>query len=103
MCCCCPRRQTGLHRLATVKLCLPCSSGPRCSCLQPSLVLLPRLANQRFSHLFPPLGQFGYTEACPPLRSQQVIQFSALPAWVISYLCSSASLGIWHRETLVVS
>lgn len=56
MCCCCPRRQTGLHRLATVKLCLPCSSGSRCSCLQPSLVLLPRLANQCFSHLFPPLG-----------------------------------------------
>ena len=56
MCCCCTLRQMGLHLLAAVTLYLSCSSDPDCSCLQPSLVLLLRLAHLHFPHPFAPLG-----------------------------------------------
>lgn len=96
MCCCCTLRQTGLHHLATVKLRLPSSSGPHCSCLQPSLVLLPRLANQRFSHLSPALGSLAALRLvlllaitasdlilCPPCLDDLLPLFLCLP-WYLA-------------------
>lgn len=87
--CCCTLCQMGL---AAVTLYLSCFSDPACSCLQPTLVLLPTLAHLHFPHPFPSVGILG--------ALRLVLLLAIMPGDLVSPHCSGNFLppfGTWRR------